>query len=194
MSLVFKRRLARLMYIFVLLAILLVSLILSGRARYLTSTLSQNNPGAYTVSRFIDGDTVSVSMNGHIETIRFIGIDTPETHKPNTPVQCYGPEAAAYTKQIIGHQKIVLVSDPLTTDRDRYDRLLRYVYLTDGTNINQKLVREGYAFYYPYFPFTKAVDFSMEEESAISQHKGLWQHCKPTPTDSGGYISNSLSS
>src|SRR6476661_3307680 len=97
-------------------------------------TAMVNQPGLYTVSHFVDGDTIAVNMNGKTEKVRFIGIDTPETHKPNTPVQCYGPAAAAFTKNTIGSQRVRLVSDSLSTDRDRYDRLLRYVYLADGTN------------------------------------------------------------
>lgn len=147
-------------------------------------------PGLYTVTHFTDGDTITIDMNGKDEKIRFIGVDTPETHKPNTPVQCFGPQAAARTKQLLTNQKIRLVSDSLTTNRDRYDRLLRYVYLTDGTNINKKLIEEGYGFYYPYFPFTKSKEFNIAEQNAIGKRAGLWAVCRPTPTDGGGYISN----
>ena len=149
-----------------------------------------NQPGLYTASRFVDGDTIEVNMNGHAEKVRFIGVDTPETHKPNTPVQCYGPAAAAFTKTIIGSTKFRLVSDELSTDRDRYNRLLRYVYLTDGMIVNEKLIQDGYGFYYPYFPFTKADQFSADQKTAQAAHKGLWGNCSPTPTDSGGWVSN----
>lgn len=152
--------------------------------------ITREQPGLYAVDHFIDGDTLAVDMDGRVESVRFVGIDTPETHKPNTPVQCYGPQAAAYTKLLVGHDRVRLVSDPLSTDRDRYGRLLRYVYLPDGLFVNEKLVREGYAFYYPYFPFSKAAAFKADELSAMSAKKGLWSACKPTPTDSGGYVSN----
>src|SRR6266545_1080397 len=68
----------------------------------------QANPGLYHVTRFVDGDTIIVDMNGKNETVRLIGVDTPETHRPNTPVQCYGPAASAYTKNLIGQQKVRL--------------------------------------------------------------------------------------
>jgi len=97
-----------------------------------SKNLQKNDPGLYTVTRFVDGDTIAVDMNGKTEKVRFIGVDTPETHKPNTPVQCYGPAASAFTKNFIGKNKVRLDSDPLSTNRDRYDRLLRYVYLPDG--------------------------------------------------------------
>ena len=154
--------------------------------------LAANQPGTYAIDHFVDGDTIAVNMNGSVEKVRFIGVDTPETHKPNTPVQCYGPNAAAYTKERIGSGRVRLVSDPLSTDRDRYNRLLRYVYLPDGTDLNEALIQNGYGFYYPYFPFSQATQFSTDEQLAISNHIGLWTACKPTPTDDGGYTSNAL--
>jgi micrococcal nuclease len=147
-------------------------------------------PGLYTINHFVDGDTIAVNMNGVKETVRFIGVDTPETHKPNTPVQCYGPAAAAYTKATIGNGSVRLASDPLNTDRDRYGRLLRYVYLQDGRLLNKLLIQNGYGFYYPYFPFSKKEEFAAVEKTAMAAHKGLWGNCSPTPTDSGGYVSN----
>lgn len=149
-----------------------------------------DQPGMYRVSQFVDGDTIAVDMNGHQEKVRFIGVDTPETHKPDTPVQCYGPQAAAFTKKMINHRLVRLEADPLSTDRDRYGRLLRYVYLSDGTDLDEQLIRQGYGFYYPYFPFTKSKQFNAAEQVAIAEHKGLWGSCQPTPTDAGGYESN----
>lgn len=153
-----------------------------------------SQPGLYSINHFVDGDTIAVNMNGKVETVRFIGIDTPETHKPNTPVQCFGPDAAAETKKLISAagSKVRLQSDPYSTNRDRYNRLLRYIYLPDGTLVNETLVKEGYAFYYPYFPFTKSAAFQKDEQAAISAKKGLWAVCHPTPTDQGGYTSNPL--
>lgn len=146
-------------------------------------------PGLYSINHYVDGDTIVVDMNGTPETIRFIGIDTPETHKPNTPVQCYGPAAAAHTQNVIkaAGGKVRLVSDSLSTNRDRYNRLLRYVYLPDGTDVNELNVKEGYAFYYPYFPFSKKDQFKADEQTAMAAKKGLWGHCTPTPSDNGGY-------
>jgi micrococcal nuclease len=149
-----------------------------------------SQPGLYSVDHFVDGDTIAVRMNGHNETIRFIGVDTPETHKPNTPVQCYGPAAAAFTKNTIGNQKVRLSLDPKSSNRDRYDRLLRYVYLPDGTLVNEQLIQQGYGFYYPYFPFTKSSEFARAEREAIAAHRGLWANCHPTQSDDGGYKMN----
>lgn len=149
-------------------------------------------PGLYSIAHYVDGDTVAVTMNGNPETIRFIGVDTPETHKPNTPVQCYGPAAAAYTQNRIkaAGGKVRLVSDSLSTNRDRYNRLLRYVYLPDGTNLDEELVAKGYAFAYVSFPFTKSDDFSAKQASAQAQHAGLWGNCKPYQESNGRWQSN----
>lgn len=154
--------------------------------------IAANQPGYYSVTRFSDGDTIVVNMNGTDEKVRFVGVDTPETHKPNAPVQCYGPAASAHTKNLIGTQKVRLESDPLSTDRDRYNRLLRYVYLADGTLVNQELIEGGYGFYYPYFPFSKSTAFAASQATAKAANKGLWGNCTPTATDKGGYISNNL--
>lgn len=149
----------------------------------------QNQPGTYKVVRYSDGDTIVVDMDGHNETIRFIGIDTPETHKPNTPVQCYGPAAAAHTKNLIenGGGRVRLAADNLGTNRDRYNRLLRYVYLPDGRFVNEINIREGYAFYYPFFPFSKKDQFAEAQKEAQAANRGLWGNCTPTPVDGGGY-------
>lgn len=167
---------------------------IAGQAGWLDQAgkmAQQDQPGLYSINHFIDGDTIAVNMNGKSETVRLVGIDTPETHKPNTPVQCYGPAAATYTKNTIGDKRVRLASDSLSTDRDRYGRLLRYVYLPDGTLLNERLVRNGYAFYYPYFPFVNgSKQFVMDQEAAMETHKGIWGNCTPTKTDKGGYVSN----
>ena len=155
-------------------------------------TAENNQPGLYRVTQFVDGDTIGIDMNGRTEKIRMIGVDTPETHKPNTPVQCYGPAASAYTKNLIGNQRVRLASDALSTDRDRYDRLLRYVYLPDSTLVNQKLIENGYGFYYPYFEFSKSADFERAQQSAQASHKGLWGNCRPVQNERGGYESQPL--
>jgi micrococcal nuclease len=146
----------------------------------------------YRVAKFDDGDTIVVDMNGSQETVRFIGVDTPETHKPNTPIQCYGPEAANYTKRLIGSQSVRLQADPLDTNRDRYGRLLRYVYLPDGTLVEQKLITEGYGFAYTYFPFEKAGQFSAYEQAAKTAGKGLWSACQVQIEANGVKQTNSL--
>lgn len=159
-------------------------------AHTVTKSAVTEQPGLYTINHFVDGDTIAVNMNGTTETIRFIGVDTPETHKPNTPVQCYGPAAAAYTKSRIGGSKVRLVSDSLGTNRDRYNRLLRYVYLPDGTDLDEALVAHGYAFAYVSFPFTKSQQFSDAQAAAQKAKLGLWGNCQPYQESNGRWQSN----
>lgn len=142
-------------------------------------------PGSYAIKAFNDGDTIVVDMGGTDETIRFIGVDTPETHKPNSPIECYGPAAAAYTKKRIGESRVRLVSDRLTTNRDRYNRLLRYVVLEDGTTLNQELVAKGYGFAYD-FPFARNQEFHDTMTAARTRKNGLWGSCQPYQTPSTG--------
>ena len=142
-------------------------------------------PGTYAINHFIDGDTVSVEMNGAAQSVRLIGVDTPETHKPNTPVQCYGELAAAFTKKTIGGGSVRLVADSLSENRDRYNRLLRYVYLPDGRNLDELLVQQGYGFAYVQFPFTKSAAFAGDQLAAQQSARGLWGACHPYQENSG---------
>ena len=151
----------------------------------------QSNPGLYTINHYVDGDTIAVNMNGSVETVRFIGVDTPETHKPNTPVQCYGPQAADHTKQAISRfGKVRLQADPQDTNRDRYGRLLRYVYLPDGTLLDEQIIKQGYGFAYLSFPFSKKTQFAADQQAAQAAKLGLWAVCQPTVNQYGGYTSN----
>jgi micrococcal nuclease len=145
-----------------------------------TKTVTENQPGLYAVDHFIDGDTIAVRMNDKSETVRMIGIDTPETHKPNSPVQCYGPAAAAFTKNLIGNNRVRLESDSQNQDRDRYNRLLRYVYLPDGRLVEKELILGGYGFAYTSFPFAKKDEFVAYEKQAQAANKGLWRNCTVT--------------
>ena len=166
--------------------------VFEGTQEHLQQKTITSQPGLYEVTRFTDGDTLTVNMNGVQEKIRMIGIDTPETHKPNSPVQCYGPAASAYTKELIGTQKVRLESDPQSTNRDRYDRLLRYVYLPDGTLVAEKVIRNGYGFAYTQFPFTKKDAFVRAEQDAEKAQAGLWGNCTVTEQSNGRKQTNNL--
>ena len=154
------------------------------------NTVQQNQPGTYRVAEFIDGDTLVVDMNGKHEKVRFIGVDTPETHDPRKAVQCFGVAAAANTKSLIGNNNVRLESDPTNTNRDRYGRLLRYIYLPDGRLVNAEIIKAGYGFAYTGFPFTKSDEFLNYQTQAREQNKGLWYSCKPTANQYGGFTSN----
>lgn len=148
-------------------------------------------PGYYRIVAVADGDTFDVDMNGTRERIRMIGVDTPETKKPNAPVQCYGPQASDFAKKTLAAQNVRLEADPVGDNRDRYDRLLRYVFLPDGTLINQKLITDGYGFAYLSFPFSKHSEFAAAQASAQSNKQGLWNICRTT-LNGGRWRTNDL--
>jgi endonuclease YncB( thermonuclease family) len=164
----------------------------SETAKSAVKSASEHSPGMYRIDHFVDGDTIAVNMNGKVEIVRFIGIDTPETHKPNSPVQCYGTAAAAFTKNTIGSQQVRLESDPDSTNRDRYNRLLRYVYLPDGRLLEAEIIKNGYGFAYTQFPFTKSADFTTYQEEARTAVKGLWQNCNPYQEKNGRWQTEDL--
>lgn len=123
-----------------------------------------------TVQRVVDGDTVELSTG---EKVRLIGVDTPETVKPNTPVQPYGKEASEFSKQLLTGQKVKLKFD--VEPYDKYKRLLAYMYLQDGTFVNEKLVRDGYARIMTIPPNVAYADLFLEaEREARENNKGLW--------------------
>ena len=136
------------------------------------------SPGTYAVTKFDDGDTIVVDMEGKTETVRFIGVDTPETHDPRKPVQCFGKAAAAHTKELIGDSRVRLEADPTNANRDRYRRLLRYIYLPNGTLVNKKIIEDGYGFALTAFPFTKMEEFRQAQKEARAANRGLWADCK----------------
>lgn len=177
---------------FVFFAFVALVFLLAVKVGHFQIGLTPSEPGFYRVREVLDGDTIIVDMNGRDETVRLIGVDTPETHRPNTPVQCYGPEASNFTKQLIRQYYVRLQADPLETNRDRYDRLLRYVYLPDNTLIEEKLISEGYGFSYTQFPFSKSEGFDQLEVAAKQAGKGLWSACKVIIDSSGREQTNSL--
>ncbi len=140
-------------------------------------TVLATQPGLWHVAKVVDGDTINVTMGTGKETVRLLGIDTPETHDPRKPVQCFGQRASDYTKSLLEGKDVRLEPDPTDSDRDKYHRLLRYVYLPDGTLINAKLVSEGYAFAYVIFPLTKLDEFRALETDARQHNRGLWAGC-----------------
>lgn len=100
---------------------------LLGAARALTPIAPLNGP--YALDYVVDGDTIRVLINGRSESVRLIGIDTPETKDPNRTLQPFGPEASAFTTRLLAGKRVWLERD--VQERDRYDRLLAYVYYED---------------------------------------------------------------
>jgi micrococcal nuclease len=136
---------------------------------------SSNSSLQWKVERVIDGDTLEVSREGEIERVRLIGLDTPEISHSSAEVnECFGPEASDYLQSLLAGKSIYLLPDPLTSERDQYQRLLSYVFLEDGTLVNAQLIEEGYAFLYIYEPFQFMKQFDYWEKKARIERKGLW--------------------
>ncbi|MBI2309652.1 thermonuclease family protein [Candidatus Collierbacteria bacterium] len=140
------------------------------------------------VKRVIDGDTIELE-NG--EKIRYIGIDTPETLDPRKPIQCFGKEAAQKNRELVEGKPVWLTKD--ITDKDKYGRSLRYVYLGDPDQessvfVNLELVKQGFAHSYSYPPDVKFQDlFVVAQAKAREKNLGLWSSClaerDPVPQD-----------
>jgi micrococcal nuclease len=129
------------------------------------------------VVRVVDGDTIVVSIDHREDRVRYIGIDTPESVKPGTPVQCYAKRASAENKRLVAGRQVRLVSD--AEARDRYGRRLAYVYRSgDGLLVNLELARAGYA-----KPLTIAPNVAHADEIATAANaarragRGLWSAC-----------------
>lgn len=134
--------------------------------------------GTAVVSKETDGDTIHVTINGEDETVRFIGIDTPETHGRNGLVECFGKEASEHTASLIPlGTEVRLVRD--VEPRDRYGRLLAYVYrASDNLFVNLALARDGYADVLTYPPnVAHADEFVAAVREARNANRGLWQAC-----------------
>jgi micrococcal nuclease len=125
--------------------------------------------------RAVDGDTIEARIDGHDEYVRYIGVDTPETVKPDTPVQCFGPRASAFDHRLVEHRWVRLV--PGAEPRDVYGRLLAYVYLGHRF-VNAMLVRRGLARSLTIPPNDRfARLFRRLELRAVHSGRGLWGAC-----------------
>ena len=127
------------------------------------------------VTRVVDGDTVEAQVGGSEEDVRYIGVDTPESVKPDAPVECYGPQASHFNERLVEGETVRLEYD--AEERDVYGRLLAYVYLGD-TFVNAELVERGYATTLTIPPNTRFADlFDRLEEAAVEAGRGLWGSC-----------------
>ena len=133
---------------------------------------SKFEAGTFKVTRVIDGDTIEIDGG---ERVRYIGIDTPETVDPRKTVQCFGVEASNKNKELVEGRMVWLEKD--VTDKDKYNRLLRYVYVGDAF-INLELVKQGFAYSYSYPPDIKYQNqIVTAQQEAREAKKGLWNAC-----------------
>ena len=129
------------------------------------------------VVRVVDGDTIRVALPSGEERVRYIGIDTPESVKPGSPVECFAKRASAFNERLVAGERVRLVRD--VEERDRYGRLLAYVYRErDGLFVNAELVRRGYATVATFPPnVAHETDFRRLAERARLSGLGLWSKC-----------------
>lgn len=135
------------------------------------------------VERVIDGDTITVRIDGDDVTVRMIGIDTPETVKPDSPVECFGPEASDFAKETLTGATVTLELDDSQGDTDQYDRALAYVWLELPTGalrmFNLESVAGGFAEARQYgpTPYAWKAEFDAAESAARDRALGQWGAC-----------------
>jgi len=141
------------------------------------SAPAEQPAGAVRVVRVVDGDTIRVALPSGEEAVRYIGVDTPESVKPDSPVECFGRRAAAFNRRLVEGERVRLVAD--VEARDRFGRMLAYVYRArDGLFVNAELVRRGYATAITVPPnVAHAAELRRHAAGARETGLGLWSRC-----------------
>jgi micrococcal nuclease len=144
-----------------------------------SATSGSGTPANAVVELVVDGDTIDVTVDGDTERVRLIGIDTPETKKPDTPVECFGPEATAFTRSLLTPGTPVRLERDVV-GRDDYGRLLAYLYrASDGILVNYEIIRQGYARPLTIAPNDSYADqFVQAARAAERDDAGLWAGCR----------------
>lgn len=137
----------------------------------------QAGPSAAVVSRVVDGDTVKLNTG---DTVRVLGIDTPETVEPHHPVDCWGPQASAFAHATLDGKTVRVVDDPTQDAHDRYGRRLSYLILPGEVNYSVLAAEQGMAHAYAYRrnrPPRAYREIAAAEQRAQAAGKGLWGAC-----------------
>lgn len=164
--------------------LLILSLLIFLTGCSVKSNKTGNGKKLHTVTEVIDGDTFRLDTG---ERVRLLGIDAPEmnesdklerdseqTGRDKNTIKKLGKMSTEYVKKIAEGKKVYLEKGQDSDDKDKYGRLLRYVYLEDGTFINGKIVRDGYAYVYYKYPVSKTEEMSRYEKEARDNKRGLW--------------------
>lgn len=138
------------------------------------------------VTRVVDGDTIHVDIGGEDVTVRLIAIDTPETVKPGSPVDCFGPQASRFAQHRLAGRRVTLELDQAQPRQDRYGRLLAYVWVEGPGGLslfNLEAVEAGYAEELQYGPRPGAwqAELRAAEERAMAEARGRWGTCPQMP-------------
>jgi micrococcal nuclease len=152
--------------------------------------LREKRDNIYFVRKVIDGDTFEIDLKddkGKYYRVRMLGIDTPEkfesdklnrdvnrTKQDKKTLQKLGELASEFTQNLIEGKNVHLVPEKNYEDKDKYGRLLRYVYLEDGTFVNKKIIEDGYAYAYRRFNISRLDEFIKAEKTARETRRGLW--------------------
>jgi micrococcal nuclease len=149
------------------------------------SIVSENVKSA-KILRAVDGDTVEVLIDSTNERVRVIGIDTPETVDPRKLVECFGVEASNKAKELLKvGSEVYLERDPSQDNRDKYSRLLRYIWINENLDFGKYMIEEGYAYEYTYkHPYKYQEEYKNAQKQAEEDKKGLWADnvCVTAPT------------
>jgi len=154
----------------------------AGAASPVASLVPGGTPA--TVIRVVDGDTIHARVDGADEKVRIIGLDSPETNKPATPVECFARQATAAAKNLLSPgDPITLQPDPTQDERDRFGRLLAHVVLANGTLFAEQMIEGGWAIHYVYdgVPSMYAPRLQAAEDRPKAAQRGLW-----SPSTCGG--------
>ena len=131
--------------------------------------------GPVSVIRVIDGDTIVAEVNGQPIHIRLLGINSPEPNDKRARVACLAQRAKEEAQKLLNGQNVYLEKDPTQGDYDKYNRLLAYVFLANGTSFNKLMIEEGYAYEYTYrLPYKYQSEFKTAQNEARINQKGLW--------------------
>jgi micrococcal nuclease len=149
------------------------------------------NDQTFRVVRVVDGDTLDLDhpdgVAGRKTTrVRLWGVDTPETVRPNTPVEWFGPEASAFVKDTVQGKPVRIELEQGRNSRDKYKRLLAWVHTEDGRLLNAELIAQGFGYADPRFPHHRKTEFAKLQARAMRERTGLWQHGSP-PKDLPDY-------
>ncbi len=138
-------------------------------------SVNPKSENLYSVVRVVDGDTLTVKdFKGVSYKVRMIGVNTPETVDPRKKVECFGKEASAFSKKMLSDKNVILEQDDSQSDKDKYGRLLRYVYL-DGVLINKTIIESGFGYEYTYnTPYKFQKEFKDAQKRAEINKVGLW--------------------
>ena len=140
---------------------------------------AETSVASAAVTNVVDGDTIDVRLeDGTTERIRAIGIDTPEVVDPRMPVQCFAREASSYAHALLDGQAVSIGLDPSQGERDRYGRLLAYLWLADGRNFGEVMIADGFAHEYTFdLPYASQSAFKAAQEQAMANQVGLVTTC-----------------